>query len=40
MKMLSASDTVAWIKDGAVERLAGKGEFEIEVGSIDGQTVA
>ena len=40
MKMLSASDTVAWIKDGAIERLAGKGEFEIEVGSIDGQTVA
>ncbi len=40
MKMLSASDTVAWIKDGAVERLAGKGEFEIEVGSIDGHTVA
>jgi putative ABC transport system ATP-binding protein len=40
MKMLSASDTVAWIKDGAIERLASKGEFEIEVGSIDGQTVA
>ena len=40
MKMLSASDTVAWIKDGAIERLARKGEFEIEVGSIDGQTVA
>jgi putative ABC transport system ATP-binding protein len=39
MKMLSASDTVAWIKDGAIERLASKGEFEIEVGSIDGQTV-
>lgn len=40
MKMLSASDTVAWIKDGAVDRIAGKGEFEIEVGSIDGHTVA
>jgi putative ABC transport system ATP-binding protein len=40
MKMLSASDTVAWIKDGAIERLASKGEFEIEVGSIDGHTVA
>lgn len=40
MKMLSASDTVVWMKDGAVERIANKGEFEIEVGSIDGKTLA
>jgi len=40
MKMLSASDTVCWIKDGAIDRVAGKGEFEIEVGTIDGETVA
>ncbi len=40
MKMLSASDRVVWIKDGAVERIAGKGEIEIEIGSIDGQTLA
>jgi len=38
-KMLSASDAVVWIKDGRVDRIAGKGEIEIEVGSIDGETV-
>ena len=40
MKMLSASDNVVWIKDGAVERVARKGEIEIEVGTIDGHTLA
>lgn len=40
MKMLSASDTVIWINDGAIERVAKKGEIEIEVGSIDGSTLA
>ena len=40
MKMLSASDKVVWIKDGAIDRIAGKGEVEIEIGSIDGETVA
>ncbi|MBN1669846.1 MAG: ABC transporter ATP-binding protein [Kiritimatiellae bacterium] len=40
MKMLSASDVVVWIKDGAVERVAQKGEVEIEVGTIDGKTLA
>ena len=40
MKMLSASDTVVWIKDGAIDRKAKKGEVEIEIGSIDGETVA
>jgi hypothetical protein len=39
MKMLSASDRVIWIKDGAIDRVAGKGEIDIEVGSIDGETV-
>lgn len=40
MKMLSASDTVVWIKDGEIERLARKGEIDISVGTIDGETVA
>ncbi len=39
MKMLSASDTVVWLKDGAVDRSARKGEVEINVGTIDGETV-
>jgi putative ABC transport system ATP-binding protein len=40
MKMLSASDTVVWIKDGAVDRVARKGEFEVQIGTIDGKTLA
>ncbi len=40
MKMLSASDSVVWINDGAIERIAKKGEIEIEIGSIDGSTLA
>lgn len=40
MKMLSASDAVVWIKDGAVDRMARKGEFEVEIGTIDGKTLA
>ncbi len=40
MKMLSASDVVVWIKDGAVEKTARKGEITIEVGTIDGNTLA
>ena len=40
MKMLSASDVVVWIKDGAVDRVARKGEIEIEIGTIDGKTLA
>ncbi|MBT3290657.1 MAG: ABC transporter ATP-binding protein [Victivallales bacterium] len=40
MKMLSASDTVVWIKDGAVDRMARKGEFEVEIGTINGNTLA
>jgi putative ABC transport system ATP-binding protein len=40
MKMLSASDTVVWISSGKIEKMARKGEIEIEVGTIDGETVA
>jgi putative ABC transport system ATP-binding protein len=40
MKMLSASDTVVWIEDGSIKRTARKGEVEIEIGSIDGETIA
>lgn len=40
MKMLSASDLVIWIRDGAIQRVAKKGEVKIEIGSIDGQTLA
>ena len=31
MKMLSASDTVVWIKDGSIERVAHQGEFEVHL---------
>ena len=40
MKMLSASDVVVWIKDGLIDRVANKGEITIEVGTIDGNTLA
>ena len=40
MKMLSASDTVVWIKDGAPERIARGDEIQVSIGSIDGETVA
>jgi putative ABC transport system ATP-binding protein len=40
MKMLSASDVVVWIKDGAIDRQARRGEIRIEIGSIDGHAVA
>ena len=40
MKMLSVSDTVIWINSGKIERAAKKGEIDIEVGTIDGETVA
>jgi len=40
MKMLSASDVVVWIRDGAVSRKANRDEVKIEVGAIDGQTLA
>lgn len=40
MKMLSASDVVVWIRDGAISRVANRDEVTIKVGSIDGQTLA
>ena len=40
MKMLSASDRVVWIKDGAVERVAARDEVHIDIGTIDGNTLA
>ncbi len=40
MKMLSASDVVVWISDGAIQRIARRGEVKIEVGTIDGKTLA
>ena len=40
MKMLSASDTVVWINGGKIEKTARKGEIDIEIGTIDGETVA
>ena len=39
MKMLKSSDTVVWIKDGQAERIAHKGEFNVEIGTIDGKTL-
>jgi putative ABC transport system ATP-binding protein len=39
MKMLSASDTVVWIKDGQVDRIGQKHEIQVQIGSIDGETV-
>ncbi len=39
MKMLSASDVVVWINDGAVNRMARRDEVKIEIGTIDGQDV-
>ena len=40
MKMLANSDRVVWIKDGAIERVAGRDEVQIDIGEIDGKTVA
>jgi len=39
-KMLSASDTVVWIKDGRIDRVAARSEIKIEIGTIDGKTLA
>ena len=40
MKMLAASDVVVWIRDGQIARVAQRDEITIEVGSIDGKTLA
>lgn len=34
-KMISASDRVIFIVDGAIERIQNRDEFDIEVGSIE-----
>ena len=36
-KMLSLCDRVAWIRDGAIERLEKRADLKITVGKIDGQ---
>ncbi len=40
MKMLSSSNRVVWINDGAIEQIKTKEEMDISIGSIDGETVA
>lgn len=40
MKMLSASDTVVWINGGKIEKTAKKDELQIEIGTINGQSIA
>lgn len=39
MKMVSASDTVVWIRGGLIERVADHEEMTVRVGTIDGKTV-
>ena len=39
-KMLSASDRVVWIKDGSISRVARRDEIKIDIGTIDGHTLA
>ena len=39
-KMLTASDRVVWIRDGEIERIATRDRLNIDVGSIDGETIA
>lgn len=40
MKMLSTSDFVVWISDGRIARQARRDEIKIEVGTINGHTLA
>jgi putative ABC transport system ATP-binding protein len=39
MKMLSASDRVVWIRDGAIEQIRSRRELDIQIASMDGKTV-
>ena len=39
-KMLSASDTVVWIKNGSGARVARRDELQIEIGTINGHALA
>jgi len=36
-KMLNLCDRVAWIRDGAIERLELRSNLKISVGKIDGE---
>jgi len=38
LKMLSASDRVVWIRDGAVDKIEKREDLDIDVGTIDGET--
>jgi putative ABC transport system ATP-binding protein len=40
MKMLSNSDRVLWILDGKVDRIMGREDLRIHVGTMDGQELA
>ena len=40
MKMLSNSDRVLWILDGKVDKIMGREELDIHVGTMDGQELA
>jgi putative ABC transport system ATP-binding protein len=40
MKMLSNSDRVLWILDGKVDRIMGRDDLRIHVGTMDGQELA
>ena len=40
MKMLSASDVVVWIRDGAISRVAKRDEVKIDIGTIDDKILA
>jgi len=39
MKMLAASDRVVWISDGQIERIRNRDQLQIDIGTMDGQTV-
>jgi len=40
MKMVSASDVLARIRDGAIDELLGKDQMNVTIGTIDGESVA
>jgi len=37
-KMLSASDRIVWITDGRIDRIEARGDIQIEVGTIEGES--
>ena len=36
-KMLSVSDRVVWVKDGAVDHVANREDLEIEITQVEGE---